>query len=208
MSVVDFGLGVGVAFPWSLAKERRARIIGPSTRLPCFRRESSKAAQQRKQHLFRVLSTKEDKFSFAAATSPHSPSISQHSSTTKHPMGMKKDAPSAAAAITLSSDDVVLKSPNDRRLYRLIHLQNGLRALLVHDPEIYPEGPPKAVPTDDEEEDEEEDEDEDDGDDDGEEDEYEDEEEGSEEGDGAQVEVEGKEGAKGAAAQSKKVIFL
>ncbi|OIV95653.1 hypothetical protein TanjilG_01447 [Lupinus angustifolius] len=41
--------------------------------------------------------------------------------------------------ITFSSDDVVLKSPNDRRLYRLVELQNGLRALLVHDPEIYPQ---------------------------------------------------------------------
>ncbi|PRQ34773.1 putative nardilysin [Rosa chinensis] len=37
---------------------------------------------------------------------------------------------------TFSSDDVVLKSPNDRRLYRLINLENGLTALLVHDPEI------------------------------------------------------------------------
>ncbi|XP_019418987.1 PREDICTED: nardilysin-like [Lupinus angustifolius] len=72
--------------------------------------------------------------------------------------------------ITFSSDDVVLKSPNDRRLYRLVELQNGLRALLVHDPEIYPQGPPKydaenddedEEDDDDEEEDEEEDEDDD-----------------------------------------------
>lgn len=104
-----------------------------------------------------------------------------------------------AATITFSSDDVVLKSPNDRRLYRLIHLQNGLRALLVHDPEIYLEGPPKPVPIDEEEE--EDDEDDDEEDDDGEEeDDSEDEDEGSEEMDG----VEGKEGAKGAASQSKR----
>lgn len=37
---------------------------------------------------------------------------------------------------TFSSDDIVIKSPNDRRLYRLIQLHNGLSALLVHDPEI------------------------------------------------------------------------
>ncbi|KAJ4719217.1 Insulin-degrading enzyme [Melia azedarach] len=36
-----------------------------------------------------------------------------------------------------SSDDVVIKSPNDRRLYRVLELENGLQALLVHDPEIY-----------------------------------------------------------------------
>ncbi|XP_031249701.1 nardilysin-like [Pistacia vera] len=36
-----------------------------------------------------------------------------------------------------SSDDAVIKSPNDRRLYRVIQLENRLCALLVHDPEIY-----------------------------------------------------------------------
>ncbi|KAL3653227.1 hypothetical protein CASFOL_002908 [Castilleja foliolosa] len=36
-----------------------------------------------------------------------------------------------------SSDNVVLKSSTDRRLYRFIQLTNGLCALLVHDPEIY-----------------------------------------------------------------------
>lgn len=35
-----------------------------------------------------------------------------------------------------SSDDTVIKSPNDRRLYRVIQLENGLCALLVHDPDI------------------------------------------------------------------------
>lgn len=43
---------------------------------------------------------------------------------------------------SFSSDDIVIKSPNDRRLYRVIQLDNGLSALLVHDPEIYPGGPP------------------------------------------------------------------
>ncbi|KAF5744448.1 nardilysin-like isoform X1 [Tripterygium wilfordii] len=47
-----------------------------------------------------------------------------------------------AASCTFRSDDIVIKSPNDRRLYRVIELKNGLNALLVHDPEIYPEGPP------------------------------------------------------------------
>ncbi|WZZ83910.1 hypothetical protein YC2023_104482 [Brassica napus] len=39
-----------------------------------------------------------------------------------------------------SLDNVVVKSPNDRRLYRVIELENGLCALLIHDPDIYPEG--------------------------------------------------------------------
>ena len=47
-----------------------------------------------------------------------------------------------ASRCTFSADDVVVKSPNDRRLYRLIQLDNGLSALHVHDPEIYPDGPP------------------------------------------------------------------
>ncbi|KAG1338961.1 Nardilysin-like [Cocos nucifera] len=38
------------------------------------------------------------------------------------------------------SESVVIKSPTDRRSYRIIHLSNGLTALLVHDPEIYPDG--------------------------------------------------------------------
>ncbi|XP_050368324.1 nardilysin-like [Argentina anserina] len=38
---------------------------------------------------------------------------------------------------TFSSDDVVIKSPNDKRLYRLIELENGLTALLIHDPDVY-----------------------------------------------------------------------
>ncbi|XP_027179433.1 nardilysin-like isoform X1 [Coffea eugenioides] len=46
----------------------------------------------------------------------------------------------AIAGCTFSSDHIVTKSPNDRRLYRYIQLSNGLCALLVHDPEIYSEG--------------------------------------------------------------------
>ena len=65
---------------------------------------------------------------------------------------------------TFSSDDIVIKSPNDRRLYRYIQLPNGLCALLVHDPDIYADGPPKSVATnsDDDEDEDEEDEDDDD----------------------------------------------
>lgn len=44
-----------------------------------------------------------------------------------------------------SSDDVVIKSSTDSPLYRLVKLRNGLSALLVHDPEIYPDGPPELV---------------------------------------------------------------
>ncbi|PRQ34797.1 putative insulysin [Rosa chinensis] len=43
---------------------------------------------------------------------------------------------------TFSSDDIVIKSPNDKRLYRVIKLENGLTALLIHDPQVYPQGPP------------------------------------------------------------------
>lgn len=50
----------------------------------------------------------------------------------------------AVGDVTFSSDDTVKKSPNDQRLYRYIELQNGLCALLVHDPEIYAPGPVKA----------------------------------------------------------------
>ncbi|KAF8079896.1 hypothetical protein N665_0994s0021 [Sinapis alba] len=46
--------------------------------------------------------------------------------------------PETKAVSTL--DNVVVKSPNDRRLYRVIELENGLSALLIHDPDIYPEG--------------------------------------------------------------------
>ncbi|CAL8998826.1 unnamed protein product, partial [Prunus brigantina] len=46
---------------------------------------------------------------------------------------------------TFSSDNIVITPPNDIRSYRLIELENGLTALLVHDPEIYPEGPPEQA---------------------------------------------------------------
>ncbi|XP_073294298.1 nardilysin-like [Primulina huaijiensis] len=66
----------------------------------------------------------------------------------------------------ISSDDVVIKSPADRRLYRYIELANGLCALLVHDPEIYSDQPyverKLGGSEEDEDEDENEDEEEDD----------------------------------------------
>lgn len=117
------------------------------------------------------------------------------------------------ARCTFSSDDIVIKSPNDRRLYRLIKLENGLSALLVHDPEIYPEGPPEHSKSlehseAEEEEDEDEDDDEDgaegedsEGEDDDEEDDEEDEED--EEGEGGNGEL--KKKGKGGASQTKKV---
>lgn len=110
----------------------------------------------------------------------------------------------ASARCTFSSDNMVIKSPNDSRLYRLIELDNGLQALLIHDPEIYPDGPPKTLENgeqvdeenDDDaegsEEEEDEDEDEDDEEDEDEEDEDEDEE----------VKEKGK---KGSSSQTKKV---
>ncbi len=33
-------------------------------------------------------------------------------------------------------EELALKSPNDKKLYRLCTLTNGLQALLIHDPEI------------------------------------------------------------------------
>ncbi|KAL6576257.1 hypothetical protein OROHE_000038 [Orobanche hederae] len=47
----------------------------------------------------------------------------------------------AVNGCALSSDNVVVKSPTDRRLYRFIQLNNNLCALLVHDPEIYSNEP-------------------------------------------------------------------
>ncbi|KAA0033496.1 nardilysin-like [Cucumis melo var. makuwa] len=84
----------------------------------------------------------------------------------------------ATSRITFSSDDLVVKSPNDRRLYRFLQLDNGLSALLVHDPEIYPDGCPNPSLDEDEEDESEDSEgDEEDGD-------EEDEEEGGEEEEG------------------------
>uniref|UniRef100_A0A1D1XVB1 Insulin-degrading enzyme n=1 Tax=Anthurium amnicola TaxID=1678845 RepID=A0A1D1XVB1_9ARAE len=52
-----------------------------------------------------------------------------------------------SGSVVSKSDDVVIKSPTDRRLYRLLHLSNGLCALLVHDPEIFPAGRGEAAET-------------------------------------------------------------
>ncbi|KAL1370247.1 hypothetical protein HN51_000534 [Arachis hypogaea] len=104
------------------------------------------------------------------------------------------------ALVTFSSDDVVFKSPNDRRFYRLLHLSNGLQALIVHDPEIFPQGPLQDEDEADDEEDE--DEEEDDDDDEDEEDEEDDEEEEEEEeGEETGMDIDGN---KDAAAQTKK----
>lgn len=110
------------------------------------------------------------------------------------------------ARCTSSSDDIVIKSPYDRRLYRLIKLDNGLTALLVHDPEIYPQGesePSKAI-VQSEAEEEEEDEDDEDEDSEGEDDEDDDddEEDDDEDGEGEEAELKKK---KGGASQTKKV---
>lgn len=115
----------------------------------------------------------------------------------------------AVGGCTFSSDDIVVKSPTDRRLYRYVQLQNGLCALLVHDPEIYPDGPVEPSKTngedqdDDEEleEEEEEEVDDDDDDEDDDEDEGEEEEEEESEGDGGEAKAKGKRDA----SQSKQV---
>ncbi|XP_020689577.1 nardilysin-like isoform X1 [Dendrobium catenatum] len=41
--------------------------------------------------------------------------------------------------VVRSLDNVVIKSPTDRRSYRILHLPNGLTAVLVHDPDIFPD---------------------------------------------------------------------
>ena len=86
-----------------------------------------------------------------------------------------------------------------------IHLPNGLRALLVHDPEIYPEGPPKHVSNEDEVEEEDDDDEEEDEDEEEEEEDEDDDDDDEEEEEGNEM-----DGVKGgaAAAQSKKVGFL
>ncbi|CAG7900169.1 unnamed protein product [Brassica rapa] len=94
--------------------------------------------------------------------------------------------PETKAVSTL--DNVVVKSPNDRRLYRVIELENGLSALLIHDPDIYPEGyAADQMDEDDDEDGEEEEEEDSDG-------SYEDDEEDEEgdEDDEDEDEVEGK----------------
>eukprot|EP01018_Ginkgo_biloba_P000447 Gb_03820 [translate_table: standard] len=70
--------------------------------------------------------------------------------------------------MALNGGTVVVKAPTDKRQYRIVHLPNGLTAVLVHDPEIFADSNPSALPTtkkssnavsDDTEEDEDEDED-------------------------------------------------
>lgn len=113
------------------------------------------------------------------------------------------------ARCTSSSDDIVIKSPYDRRLYRLIKLDNGLTALLVHDPEIYPQGESELskaiVQSEAEEEEEDEDDEEEDSegeDDEDDEDDDDDEENDDEDGEGEEAELKKK---KGGASQTKKV---
>ncbi|XP_041993159.1 nardilysin-like [Salvia splendens] len=102
------------------------------------------------------------------------------------PLSIPLSPPLRAMAVgtcAISSDDVIVKSPTDRRLYRFIQLPNGLCALLVHDPEIYSGEPSGDGKTEDEDEEEDEDDEEDD--------EYsEEEEEGSDEDDDEDDETE------------------
>lgn len=95
-----------------------------------------------------------------------------------------------------SSDEIVIKSPNDKRLYRVIELENGLCALLVHDPEIYSDDSSKTLEnnTDEDEVESFDEQDEDD--------EYEDEEEDDE--NETEKEVKGK----GTSSQTKKVRLI
>ncbi|KAG5233552.1 nardilysin [Salix suchowensis] len=108
------------------------------------------------------------------------------------------------------SDDVVIKSPNDKRLYRVIELENGLCALIVHDPEIYPDGVPDEARTvediENDDGEEEDDDDADDGDDGDDDEEEEEEEEEDEEMEGGEEDCEGEEekGKGGASSQTKK----
>ena len=53
------------------------------------------------------------------------------------------------AAAVSRDDELVVKSPSDKRSYRLLRLANGLCALLVHDPEIYADGGPAPKPSED-----------------------------------------------------------
>uniref|UniRef100_A0A6M2EQF5 Peptidase M16 N-terminal domain-containing protein n=1 Tax=Populus davidiana TaxID=266767 RepID=A0A6M2EQF5_9ROSI len=115
----------------------------------------------------------------------------------------KKERETMMALCVSRSDDVVIKSLNDKRLYRVIELENGLCALLVHDPEIYPDGVPDESGTVEySEHDVGEEEDDDDDDDEEEEEEEEDDEEG--EGEEENSEGEEEKGKGGASSQTKK----
>lgn len=58
--------------------------------------------------------------------------------------GAPRSLPMGSTRLAATYDNVVIKSPNDRRSYRILNLPNGLFALLVHDPEIYSDGYPMA----------------------------------------------------------------
>lgn len=58
--------------------------------------------------------------------------------------GAPRSLPMGSTRLAATFDNVVIKSPNDRRSYRILKLPNGLFALLVHDPEIYSDGYPMA----------------------------------------------------------------
>ncbi|KAL6902039.1 hypothetical protein ACP4OV_004915 [Aristida adscensionis] len=85
------------------------------------------------------------------------------------------------AAAVSRDDELVIKSPSDKRSYRVLRLANGLCALLVHDPEIYADGYPNPEGSKPSEVVEMREEDEDDEEDDGDDEEYSDEEEDEEE---------------------------
>lgn len=101
-----------------------------------------------------------------------------------------------------SSDDVVIKSPNDRRLYRVLELENGLQALLVHDPEIY-SGDVKTLENNEDGEESEEESVDDEGEDEDEDGDEDEDEEDEEEGEGNRKEGKGK-----GSSHTKKVCFL
>ncbi|XP_050368323.1 nardilysin-like [Argentina anserina] len=109
---------------------------------------------------------------------------------------------------TFSSDVVVIKSPNDKRLYRLITLENGLTALLVHDPEIgeaqLPKGAEQTEQAEEEEEEEDKDEDDEEDDDDGDDDEEDDEDSEGEDEEGEEEDELTKKMKKGGDSQTKK----
>ncbi|CAA6669259.1 unnamed protein product [Spirodela intermedia] len=54
---------------------------------------------------------------------------------------------SPSGVVVTKSDSVVVKPPTDKRLYRMLHLANGLCTVLVHDPEIFPGGRREAPQT-------------------------------------------------------------
>lgn len=98
----------------------------------------------------------------------------------------------AVGGSTYSSDDIVIKSPTDRRLYRYIRLNNGLCALLIHDPDIYDSIANGAAADEEQQLD----------DDDDDEEEYSEDDDDDDDGDESEEDDKGKQGA----SQTKKVI--